>query len=149
MVKRLSNTDQNGKILTGLVAPVSGSDAATKAYVDSLAQPYVGTTAPSTPQDGDMWWDTDDETPVGGGGGTWGSITGTLSDQTDLQTVLDTTIKDSDFTTNGIMKRTGAGTYGTAVAGTDYLGFSGTGKVTVGTSTPSSPSIGDLWVDTN
>lgn len=26
----------------------------------------------------------------GGGGGTWGSITGTLSDQTDLQTVLDT-----------------------------------------------------------
>lgn len=29
-------------------------------------------------------------TPASSGGGTWGSITGTLSDQTDLQTVLDT-----------------------------------------------------------
>lgn len=29
------------------------------------------------------------ESSAGGGGGTWGSITGTLSDQTDLQTVLD------------------------------------------------------------
>lgn len=27
--------------------------------------------------------------PSGGGGGTWGSITGTLSDQTDLQAALD------------------------------------------------------------
>ena len=34
----------------------------------------------------DEWTDI---TPTGSGGGTWGSITGTLSDQTDLQTVLD------------------------------------------------------------
>ena len=29
------------------------------------------------------------ESPAGGGGGTWGSITGTLSNQTDLQSALD------------------------------------------------------------
>ena len=34
----------------------------------------------------DEWADI---TPAGSGGGTWGTITGTLSDQTDLQTVLD------------------------------------------------------------
>ena len=27
--------------------------------------------------------------------------------------------------------------------------FSGTSKITVGTSAPSSPSVGDIWVDTN
>lgn len=31
-------------------------------------------------------------------------------------------IMDGDFTSNGIMKRTGAGTYGVAVSGTDYQG---------------------------
>jgi hypothetical protein len=35
---------------------------------------------------------------VGSGDGTWGSITGTLSEQTDLQTVLDTKLEASDLT---------------------------------------------------
>ncbi len=38
---------------------------------------------------------------TGGGGGSWGSITGTLSDQTDLQTALDTKQDDISLTTTG------------------------------------------------
>lgn len=37
--------------------------------------------------------------PTGGGGGTWGSIAGTLSDQTDLQAELDTKSDKESFTT--------------------------------------------------
>lgn len=37
-----------------------------------------------------------------GGGGTWGSITGTLSDQTDLQTALDGKIAKSTGTTYNV-----------------------------------------------
>lgn len=65
-----------------------------------------GTTAQRTAvtfDAGEPVWDTDEEklyvgdgvtaggveVTSGGGGGTWGSITGTLSDQTDLQTALD------------------------------------------------------------
>lgn len=57
-------------------------------------------TAPTTPVNGDVWTTTTgvyahvNGTTVGpfgagGGGGTWGSITGTLSSQTDLQSALD------------------------------------------------------------
>lgn len=48
----------------------------------------------------------------GGGGGTWGSITGTLSDQTDLQSALDAKAPSSsptftgDVTTDGNLKST-------------------------------------------
>jgi hypothetical protein len=43
----------------------------------------------SDPEEG--WYDpaTDTFTPIAGGGAAWGGITGTLSDQTDLQTALD------------------------------------------------------------
>lgn len=58
-----------------------------------------------------------------GGSAVWGSITGTLSSQTDLQTVLDNKLDDTQF--------------------------SGVSKITVGTTTPVAPSTGDLWVDTN
>lgn len=34
---------------------------------------------------------------------------------------LDSAVVDGDFTTNGLLKRTGSGAYGTAIAGTDYL----------------------------
>lgn len=44
----------------------------------------TGTASSSTYLRGDNTWST----PAGGGGGTWGSITGTLSDQTDLQSAL-------------------------------------------------------------
>ena len=52
-------------------------------------------------------YDVEWKTPTGGGGGgsvAWGGIIGTLSDQTDLQTALDTkqnTITNSDFITQG------------------------------------------------
>ena len=58
-----------------------------------------------------------------GGGGSWGSITGTLSSQTDLQTALDNKLDDTQF--------------------------SGVAKISVGTTTPVGPAVGDLWVDTN
>lgn len=45
----------------------------------------TGTPSGTTYLRGDGTWST----PSGGGGGTWGSITGILSDQTDLQEVLD------------------------------------------------------------
>jgi hypothetical protein len=60
---------------------------------------------------------------TGGGGAVWGSITGTLSSQTDLQTALDNKLDDTQF--------------------------SGVAKISVGTTTPVGPATGDLWVDTN
>ena len=39
--------------------------------------------------DGATAWNSLSYPTFGGGGGTWGSITGTLSDQTDLQSALD------------------------------------------------------------
>jgi hypothetical protein len=55
----------------------------------------------------------------GGGGGTWGSITGTLSDQTDLQSALDgkqatitgaaTTIDTEDLTASRALVSDGSG----------------------------------------
>lgn len=43
------------------------------------------------------------EMPPGGGGGTWGSITGTLSDQTDLQTALDSAENDAKAYADGLV----------------------------------------------
>lgn len=40
-------------------------------------------------------------TPAGGGGGTWGSITGTVSDQTDLQALLDLLASGPATSTSG------------------------------------------------
>ena len=57
----------------------------------------------------------------GAGGGTWGSITGTLSNQTDLQVVLDTKLEASDLADVGY----------SSVATTATL--------------PASPSIGDIF----
>jgi hypothetical protein len=39
---------------------------------------------------------------IGGGGGAWGGITGTLSDQTDLQAALDAKLDDSQATAFGL-----------------------------------------------
>jgi hypothetical protein len=59
---------KNGLIVTGggefggtvsVGTPTLDTHAATKAYVDSLASGMVvGSTAPSTPEDGDLWFDT-------------------------------------------------------------------------------------------
>lgn len=48
-----------------------------------------------------------------------------------------------------ILKGNGSGGFSSATAGSDYLAFSGTAKITVGTTAPASPSTGDLWIDTN
>jgi hypothetical protein len=52
-------------------------------------------------------------------------------------------------TLTGLVKGNGTSAFTAAVAGTDYLAFSGTSKITVGTSAPTSPSVGDIWIDTN
>ncbi len=59
---------KNGLIVTGggsfggtvdVATPTLDTHAATKAYVDSVAgSMVVGSTAPSTPEDGDLWFDT-------------------------------------------------------------------------------------------
>lgn len=50
-----------------------------------------------------------------------------LADVTDATNVAASgAIMDGDFSVNGLMKRTAAGTYGTATAGTDYYAPSGT-----------------------
>ena len=59
---------KNGLIVTGggefggtvsVGTPTLDTHAATKAYVDSLASGMVvGSTAPSTPENGDLWFDT-------------------------------------------------------------------------------------------
>lgn len=50
-------------------------------------------------------------------------------------------------TLTGLVKGNGTSAMTAAVAGTDYLGFAGTAKITVATSAPGSPSTGDLWID--
>ncbi len=72
----------------------------------------------------------------GGGGGTWGSITGTLSAQTDLQTELDarlsTTTAASTYVaqtlTLNTLALTGDQTFATGTVGTDF-GISSSGSV--------------------
>lgn len=57
----------------------------------------VSDTAPDSPATGDLWVDTD-ATPSGGSSA-WGGITGTLSDQTDLQTALGNKANSADLAT--------------------------------------------------
>jgi Major tropism determinant N-terminal domain/Phage tail repeat like len=109
----------------------------------------------------------------GGGGNSWGSITGTISSQTDLQAALDGKADDahshviSDVTglqtaldgkqptgsyaasshTHSISNITGLQT--ALDAKIDDTQFDGLAKITVGATAPSSPSTGDLWIDTN
>lgn len=69
-----------GQVLT---KTATGAD-----WVDNQGLPSGGTAGQvltkNSSTDGDASW----QTPQSGGGGTWGSITGTLSDQTDLQNAL-------------------------------------------------------------
>lgn len=55
----------------------------------------------------------------GGGGGTWGSITGTLSAQTDLQTALDTKVDENSAITGATKTKITYDTKGLVTAGTD------------------------------
>lgn len=55
----------------------------------SATTPLTGAEIIAIVQDGVSKRTTVDDLPAGAGGGTWGSITGTLSNQTDLQAALD------------------------------------------------------------
>jgi len=48
----------------------------------------------------------------------------------------------------GLLKGTN-GLVEVAIVGTDYLGFSGLSKISVGVDAPVDPGVGDLWVDTS
>lgn len=66
---------------------------------------------------------TQDIADLGGGGGTWGSITGTLSAQTDLQAALDAKapIDSPTFTGTPVAPTAAAGTNTTQVATTAFV----------------------------
>jgi hypothetical protein len=50
----------NGKKITNLANPVSGTDAVNKAYVDnSTGRARISDTPPSSPVAGDLWWESD------------------------------------------------------------------------------------------
>jgi len=73
------------------------------------------------------------ETPTGGGG-VWGSITGTLSNQTDLQTALDAKFDDPTGTTSQYLR--GDGTLATFPSLTGFVPYTGaTANVDLGTHT--------------
>ena len=65
--KSLTPQDLNNNKIVNLADPTADQDAATKKYVDdnigggsSADVPYVDDTAPTSPEDGMLWWDTDD-----------------------------------------------------------------------------------------
>jgi len=73
---------------------------------------------------------------------TGGSITG----------ITDLTVADGGTgvsTLTGLVKGNGTSAFTAAVAGTDYVASTTVAKISQGTSAPSSPATGDLWVDTN
>lgn len=72
------------------IAAVSGLGDALNAKEDDLGLPAADGYVLSSLEDGTRSW-----VPMSGGG-TWGSITGTLSDQTDLQTALNLKANDAD-----------------------------------------------------
>jgi hypothetical protein len=135
--------------------PTSGlGDLATK---DAVAVGDIDATG--TPDNtkflrGDMVW----AAPPGGGGASWGSITGTLSDQTDLQSALDDKADSSSLatvaTSGSYNDLTGTPTLGTMAAETaaDYtpttsladVATSGDYNDLINTPTPFSGSYNDL-----
>jgi hypothetical protein len=70
-------------------------------FPDATVQTTAGLT--DAPSDGSTYGRNNGAWAVAGGGGTWGSITGTLSAQTDLQSALDARLTDapSDGSTYG------------------------------------------------
>jgi hypothetical protein len=97
----LSGIQLSAGIVVGVNKPVDGKygpypDLATAKADIGVTLRYLGLTV-GIETGGvveEYWWesgtaDADLVAKGGGGGGTWGSITGTLSDQTDLQSALD------------------------------------------------------------
>lgn len=82
------------------------------------------------------------EVGIGGSAITIAGTSASLGGSITLDTI-------TGLSTTGLVKRSGANALAIATAGTDYLNFSGLQKITVGTTQPTSPATGDLWVDTN
>jgi len=98
---------KNGLIVAGggefggtvvVANPTLSTHAATKAYVDSVAgSMQVGATAPSTPDNGDLWFDTLTERVNVYYGGSWLTIA-TIDDTLNLpQHIHDTAIDGTGF----------------------------------------------------
>jgi hypothetical protein len=109
----LSGIQLSAGIVVGVNKPVDGKygpypDVATAKADIGVTLRYLGLTV-GIETGGvveEYWWESGtadgDLVAKGGGGGTWGSITGTLSDQTDLQTALDGKIAKSTGTTYNV-----------------------------------------------
>ena len=96
----------------------------------SASTPLTGTEVVYLVQGGlDTQATAQDIADLGGGGGTWGSITGTLSDQTDLQAALDAKAPTANPTFTGVVQATtlqadtSAGLLVESDAGTDVVLF--------------------------
>lgn len=59
----------------------------------------------------------------GGGGGTWGSITGTLADQTDLQSAIDAKAAASGYTASRVLTTSAGGAIAVSTVTTTTLGY--------------------------
>jgi hypothetical protein len=95
--------------------------------------------------------------------GTWaaaggGSFSGDMDDIPDGTTYVKTENNYTDADAAKVAATSGTNTgdnatntlySGLAASKLDATAFSGLAKITVGTSTPGSPSLGDLWIDTN
>lgn len=81
--------------------------------------PAGGTTGQSLTKASNTDYDTEWTTVSGGGGGTWGSITGTLSDQTDLQTALDGKVDENAGITGATKTKITYDAKGLVTAGAD------------------------------
>ena len=100
------------------------------------------------------------EAPSGGGGAVWGDITGTLSDQTDLQTALDGKFDDPTGTTSQYLR--GDGSLATFPSLTGFVPYTGAttnvdlgefqlraGQLTLDTSPTGTAAVGTTrWNDT-
>jgi hypothetical protein len=84
----------------------------------------------------------------GGGGGAWGGITGTLSDQTDLQTALNA--KADDSTLAATVQAYTLDTFADPVASVGFNGQQALAFVIENrTSDPGSPVTGQIWIRTD
>jgi len=129
-----------GLLTTSLAASTYQTQAAMSAYLTSAtaASTYqpIGSYLTDAPSDGTTYGRKDGAWyAVTSGGGTWGSITGTLSDQTDLQTELDLKAPLAGPAFSGTATFTGSGgTVSLNDVGLDLSASTGGGLVTVGTS---------------